>query len=696
MKIKKLSNNGFSHIEMFIVLVVIAAVSFIGYHVYTKSTAHAGSQLLGSISTLHDGTFNITASCKTLAPSTNATTYTFTATASETNPNISYGYYGGASSFFISTQRGAKNVLTNGYTKTSPYLYSTNPDIKVNYNNPAVVIAGTADSISTPKNDWGPDGRVSTKNITIDTKLHPVIYFGTSYSNAFAKPAIRDELSWLNQSGTPVSSIPTCTSPSPPLPPVKKITPPSAPQSINVVPSPKALQVSWSRDISATSYKAVAYFNNITSTCVTQGVDNTSCSITDLKPNVNYLISVTAINSAGSSISVSVTATPLSLVNDRNVSRPYDPSQVILGVSTPFADKSGVNADVIRQNINDFSESAGISSNQPEIFNFYGCGNKKGYSFSEITDALKSINPNIIPMYSFQVPFVEVNGPNKPKTTTSYTTSTWDYCTNSTPGNVKALPFDTAVNNYIKDISRQIEAYQKPVFVRLNWEFNSTWMNHVSFLSPAEFISKWRNTVQTIHSMAPNAVMVWCPSDNGVLGYNYHTGQSTGVVNGQIPSIDDYYPGNKYVDWICTDTYPTTDIIKSKPSPDNQTQSTEYIKDELVVLNDLAKLANSHKKPMMLGEWAVQTKSCMYSYDNDPASIVNSIFNWQNSNKGIVQANLWFNVPFNPTNSPLNKITGCPSNSNDRSDLLLGDDPKASTAFKNEMINNPSRYILAN
>ena len=296
LKIKKLSNNGFSHIEMFIVLVVIAAVSFIGYHVYTKSTAQAGSQLLGSISTLHDGTFNITASCKTLAPSTNATTYTFTATASETNPNISYGFDGGASSFFISTQRGAKNVLTNGYTKTSPYPYSTNPDIKVNYNNPAVVIAGTADSISTPKNDWGLDGRVSTKNITIDTKLHPVIYFGTSYSNAFAKPVIRDEFSWLNQSGTPVSSIPTCT--------VKKITPPSAPQNVKASPQASAITVSWSPPASLggsqkVSYTAEAKLNGIeVNSCTT---DTTSCTIGSLKPLENYLIYTHASNNAGAS-----------------------------------------------------------------------------------------------------------------------------------------------------------------------------------------------------------------------------------------------------------------------------------------------------------------------------------------------------------------------------------------------------------
>jgi len=96
MKIKtfKPNSKGFSHVELFILIIFVAIISFVGYHVYIKSTAHAGSQLLGKITTLHDGSFNITASCKTLAPSINATSYTFTATASEINPNISYGFDG--------------------------------------------------------------------------------------------------------------------------------------------------------------------------------------------------------------------------------------------------------------------------------------------------------------------------------------------------------------------------------------------------------------------------------------------------------------------------------------------------------------------------------------------------------------------------------------------------------------------------
>ncbi|MEI7758959.1 MAG: fibronectin type III domain-containing protein [bacterium] len=304
MKIKKLSNYGFSHVEMFIVLVVVAAVSFIGYQVYTKSTAHAGSQLLGSISTLHDGTFNITASCKTLAPSTNATTYMFTAKASETNPNISYGFDGGASSFFISTQRGAKNVLTNGYTKTSPYPYSTNPDIKVNYNNPTVVLAGTADSISIPKTDWGAYGKVSTKNVVVDTKISPVIYFGTSYSNAFAKPIIRDELSWLNQSGTPVSNIPTCDTP--PTPPVKNITP-SAPQNVKATSAASSIDVTWVPPVSSGGSKTLKYTvvakykNEIISSCTTIG---TACNINNLKPLVEYQIVAIASNEVGSSSAI--------------------------------------------------------------------------------------------------------------------------------------------------------------------------------------------------------------------------------------------------------------------------------------------------------------------------------------------------------------------------------------------------------
>ena len=571
LKTKKLSNNGFSHIEMFLVLVVIAAVSFIGYHVYTKSTAHAGSQLLGSISTLHDGTFNITASCKTLAPSTNATTYTFTATASETNPNISYGYYGGASSFFISTQRGAKNVLTNGYTKTSPYPYSTNPDIKVNYNNPAVVIAGTADSISTPKNDWGPDGRVSTKNITIDTKLHPVIYFGTSYSNAFAKPVIRDEFSWLNQTGIAVASIPTCASPTPPPPPV----------------------------------------------------------------NSNGL-------------------------------RPYNSSQVILGVSTPYTDGSTglVDANTIGQNIRSFSSSIGLNNEQPKIFNFYGCGNRVGYKFSDITNSLSSVNSNIIPMYSFVVPFTD----SYQDETKSKNNSKWYACAQYSKGYNNN--YDDSMNIYVSDVAKQVRAYGKPAFIRLNWEFNGNWTNHYSFLSPEKFKSAWTKYAGLIKNIAPNAVIVWCPNDSGSKFYDYIDGKdSTSVVSGRSAEITDYYPSD-YVDWTCSDAYPYQDDNKFPNSVDPN------LSNSINVLNYLANFSHAKDKPMMLGEWSVETDKL----NNDGKAVVNSIFKWQNSYSGTVQANLWFDYPKNDT---------------DRSDLLIADDWAASKAFSNEIKSNPNRYILA-
>ena len=671
LKTKKLSNNGFSHIEMFIVLVVIAAVSFIGYHVYTKSTAHAGSQLLGSISTLHDGTFNITASCKTLAPSTNATTYTFTATASETNPNISYGYDGGASSFFISTQRDAKNVLTNGYTKTSPYPYSTNPDIKVNYNNPAVVIAGTADSISTPKNDWGYDGRVSSKNITIDTKLYPVIYFGTSYSNAFAKPVIRDEFSWLNQSGIAVASIPTCASPTPPPPPVHKVTPPSTPKNILITPMPGAFKVSWTASDGALRYKVEAVSGSNVSTCMTGGANDDNCILYNLLPNLMYVVTVTASNSKGSSSSLPIKETSLSLVNSNGL-RPYNSSQVILGVSTPYTltlkdgSTGSVDAHLIGQNIHSFSSSIGLNNEQPKIFNFYGCGNRVGYKFSDITNSLSSVNSNIIPMYSFVVPFTASYPANQAKKSTNK--SNWNACAQYSKG-YNPNNYDDSMNIYVSDVAKQVRAYGKPAFIRLNWEFNSNWTNHYSFLSPEKFKSAWTKYAGLIKNIAPNAVIVWCPNDSGSLFYDYINGtDSTSVFPGRSAKITDYYPSD-YVDWTCSDAYPYQDDNKFPNHVDPN------LSNSINVLNYLAKFSHAKDKPMMLGEWSVETNP-----PNDGKAVVNSIFKWQNSNSGTVQANLWFDYPKNLT---------------DRSDLLIADDTAASNTFSNEIKSNSNRYILA-
>ncbi len=173
--IKKLNNRGFSHIEMFLLVLVIASISGVGYYVFTKSTktAHAGNQVLATIDTPYLGSYNITG-CM-------ATPTSLTSTASITSSGVNQGFDGGVSSFFVSTTKDPSQLLKAGFDHGR-----TLPD----YNNPTYVIGGTADSYSSTETWFN---KVTT-HLSTPVAAGSKIYLSISYSNAFSTPKVHDTL----------------------------------------------------------------------------------------------------------------------------------------------------------------------------------------------------------------------------------------------------------------------------------------------------------------------------------------------------------------------------------------------------------------------------------------------------------------------------------------------------------------------
>lgn len=84
-----------------------------------------------------------------------------------------------------------------------------------------------------------------------------------------------------------------------------------------------------------------------------------------------------------------------------------------------------------------------------------------------------------------------------------------------------------------------VKALGRPVFIRWLWEMDGTWTEKW-VKSPSSFIAAWRRIYGIFRSRgATNAAFVWCPN-------------AWGWMNGEAPQ---YYPGNAYVDWICSDGY---------------------------------------------------------------------------------------------------------------------------------------------
>ena len=99
--------------------------------------------------------------------------------------------------------------------------------------------------------------------------------------------------------------------------------------------------------------------------------------------------------------------------------------------------------------------------------------------------------------------------------------------------------------------ARAVKAFGRSIFVRWGWEMNGNWFSWSGYQNnsagktdgPSKFVAAWKR----IHNIfvaegATNAVWVWCPArvSNPNVSWN-----ATG----------NYYPGDSYVDWACTDIF---------------------------------------------------------------------------------------------------------------------------------------------
>lgn len=91
----------------------------------------------------------------------------------------------------------------------------------------------------------------------------------------------------------------------------------------------------------------------------------------------------------------------------------------------------------------------------------------------------------------------------------------------------------------IRERARGVAALGRPVFLRYFWEMDAS-KNLWKSQSPTAYIAAWRH-IYTLFQQegAENAMWVWCPT-------------AWGFVKG---GAQQYYPGNAYVDFVCTDGY---------------------------------------------------------------------------------------------------------------------------------------------
>jgi Glycosyl hydrolase family 26 len=109
------------------------------------------------------------------------------------------------------------------------------------------------------------------------------------------------------------------------------------------------------------------------------------------------------------------------------------------------------------------------------------------------------------------------------------------------PGYTIAEVNSGTYDSCFRDVAQRFKAFGHPVWLRLWWEFNGTWM--IWSYDPANaqpFIDAWRRVVNIFKSVgATNTMFVWSPSEDGYDPTRRQVG----------------YPGDGYVDWVASSSY---------------------------------------------------------------------------------------------------------------------------------------------
>lgn len=115
-------------------------------------------------------------------------------------------------------------------------------------------------------------------------------------------------------------------------------------------------------------------------------------------------------------------------------------------------------------------------------------------------------------------------------------------------------------NAYLRDWAQAAARADCPIFLRFASEMNGDWTRYSG--NPDAYKAAWTMVYKTFHRIAPNVAMVWCVND--------------------IPEapIQDFYPGDGYVDWVGVNFYsvPFYDNDPARPGlADNPADRLKYV-----------------------------------------------------------------------------------------------------------------------
>ncbi|WP_159883829.1 stalk domain-containing protein [Paenibacillus puerhi] len=137
---------------------------------------------------------------------------------------------------------------------------------------------------------------------------------------------------------------------------------------------------------------------------------------------------------------------------------------------------------------------------------------------------------------------------------------------------------DAVKEAVVREWAKQAKAADIPIFLRYASEMNGNWIPWHG--DPAKYIRNFRMVHDIMEQEAPNVAMVWSPGD--------------------VPmySMDAYYPGDDYVDWVGVSLY-------SEPYENGDPQQGNMQGTSPVERLDYLYRTYSERKPLMISETAV-------------------------------------------------------------------------------------------
>ena len=139
---------------------------------------------------------------------------------------------------------------------------------------------------------------------------------------------------------------------------------------------------------------------------------------------------------------------------------------------------------------------------------------------------------------------------------------------------------------YVREFARTLNDYGDPVFLRFASEMNGDWVPWTG--NPSLYIEKFRLISRIMREEAPNVAMVWSPNC---------------VPTG---NINQYYPGDEYVDWVGASGYSDYYFIGNPASKESVAQNFFQGKNAKPLSKfDYVYQQYASRKPIMISETGV-------------------------------------------------------------------------------------------